>query len=215
MNRRELYALGEPFGDCATRREAGRLICGGGGDSESSADVFNQVTNTDNRLAVSNGVGQTGSGNSLAITTTDPGALRAMELALLSNSKATEDAAKAQAEAARMASQASASAGAATAASADRMLGKSLDFASAANGKTHDSFSRLLNVGESMFKTNIGTFEKLLSKQYDSVQNTQALTAAAYQTATAEKAGSIDNKTIMVLGLAAAGALAFTMRRRG
>lgn len=222
MNRRELYALGEPFGDCATRREAGRLICGGGGDSSSSSDVFNQVTNTDNRLAVSNGVGQTGSGNSLAITTTDPGALRAMEMALLSNSKATEDAAKAQAEAARMASQASASAaasaasaGAATAASADRMLGKSLDFASAANGQTHDSFSRLLGVGESMFKTNIGTFEKLLSKQYDSVQNTQALTAAAYQTATAEKAGSIDNKTIMVLGLAAAGALAFTMRRKG
>lgn len=224
MNRRELYAFGEPFGDCATRREAGRLICGGGGDSSSSSDVFNSVQNTDNRLAVSNGLGQTGSGNSLAITntTTDPGALRAMELALLSNSKATEDAAKAQAEAARMASQASASAaasaasaGAATAASSERMLGRSLDFASTANGQNHDSFSALLGVGESMFKTNIGTFEKLLSKQFDSVENTQALTAAAYQQATAEKAGSIDNKTIMVLGLAGAAALAFTMRRKG
>lgn len=216
MNRRELYAMGEPFGDCATRREAGRLICGGGGDSSSSSDVFNEVNNYDNRLAVSNGLGQTGSGNTLQITstTTDPGALRAMELALISNSKATEDAAKAQAAAAAAAANAGAAAGQSAARVAETSLSKSLDFATNANATNAQGFSKLLAVGESMFKTNIGTFEKLLTKQFDSVENTQALTAAAYQQATAEKAGSIDNKTIMVLGLAAAGALAFTMRRR-
>lgn len=31
MNRRQLYAFGEPLGECATRLEAGRLVCGGGG----------------------------------------------------------------------------------------------------------------------------------------------------------------------------------------
>lgn len=31
ISRRELYAMGEPFGESCTRVEAGRLICGGGG----------------------------------------------------------------------------------------------------------------------------------------------------------------------------------------
>lgn len=33
MNKRQLYAFGEPLGECVTRKECGRLICGGGGDS--------------------------------------------------------------------------------------------------------------------------------------------------------------------------------------
>lgn len=36
ISRRELYAMGEPFGESCTRMEAGRLICGGGGGSEKS-----------------------------------------------------------------------------------------------------------------------------------------------------------------------------------
>lgn len=37
ISRRELYAMGEPFGESCTRVEAGRLICGsGGGDSGKS-----------------------------------------------------------------------------------------------------------------------------------------------------------------------------------
>lgn len=36
ISRRELYAMGEPFGESCTRMEAGRLICGGGGDSGKS-----------------------------------------------------------------------------------------------------------------------------------------------------------------------------------
>ena len=31
FSRRQLYALGEPLGDCVTRTEAGRMVCGGGG----------------------------------------------------------------------------------------------------------------------------------------------------------------------------------------
>lgn len=38
-SRQQLYAMGEPFGDCATRREAGRVIYGGGGSSSSSTKL--------------------------------------------------------------------------------------------------------------------------------------------------------------------------------
>ena len=38
-SRQQLYAMGEPFGDCATRREAGRVIYGGGGGSSSSTKL--------------------------------------------------------------------------------------------------------------------------------------------------------------------------------
>lgn len=36
-SRRQLYALGEPLGECVTRKEAGRLICGGGGGGDSTS----------------------------------------------------------------------------------------------------------------------------------------------------------------------------------
>ena len=42
-SRRELYAMGEPFGSSCTRREAGRVVYGGGGgggDSESTSRPF-------------------------------------------------------------------------------------------------------------------------------------------------------------------------------
>jgi hypothetical protein len=37
MNKRQLYAFGEPLGSCVTRKEGGRIIYGGGGDSYSSS----------------------------------------------------------------------------------------------------------------------------------------------------------------------------------
>jgi len=37
MNKRQLYAFGEPLGSCVTRKEGGRIICGGGGDSSSTS----------------------------------------------------------------------------------------------------------------------------------------------------------------------------------
>lgn len=37
ISRRDLYSLGEPFGDSCTRLEAGRLICGGGGGGSKSS----------------------------------------------------------------------------------------------------------------------------------------------------------------------------------
>ena len=36
MNKRQLYAFGEPLGECVTRKECGRLVCGGGGGGSTS-----------------------------------------------------------------------------------------------------------------------------------------------------------------------------------
>ena len=41
-SKRQLYAMGEPLGECVTRMEAGRIVCGGGGgggDSTSSSAI--------------------------------------------------------------------------------------------------------------------------------------------------------------------------------
>lgn len=78
ISRRALYAAGEPFGECATRREPGRIVCGGG-DSESKQST----TNLDKRVVASNGVGISGDGNSLRMDSTtynvltDGGAVKA------------------------------------------------------------------------------------------------------------------------------------------
>jgi hypothetical protein len=58
-SRRHLYALGEPLGDSATRREPGRIVCGGGGDSSSASSTSTTTAtitkNTDSRMVVDGG----------------------------------------------------------------------------------------------------------------------------------------------------------------
>lgn len=39
ISRRELYAMGEPLGECVTRKEAGRIVCGGGGGSSQKTEI--------------------------------------------------------------------------------------------------------------------------------------------------------------------------------
>ncbi|MDR7095533.1 hypothetical protein [Hydrogenophaga laconesensis] len=79
ITKRQLYALGEPLGECVTRREAcGRLVCGGGGGggrSTSSSDTTS--TNTDQRVAVQDGIGVSGSSGN-TINMNDPDVVKAM-----------------------------------------------------------------------------------------------------------------------------------------
>jgi hypothetical protein len=42
-SRQQLYALGEPLGESATRKECGRIICGGGGSSSSGPSSTTQT----------------------------------------------------------------------------------------------------------------------------------------------------------------------------
>lgn len=63
-SRRALYAAGEPFGASCTRREGGRLICGGGGGSSKAV-----TQGFDNRLVTGEGsLGLTGNKNSTVTT---------------------------------------------------------------------------------------------------------------------------------------------------
>lgn len=57
MNRRQLYAAGEPLGDSVTQaKPGGGYICGGGGGSSSSSNATT-TTNTDKRIAIESGIG--------------------------------------------------------------------------------------------------------------------------------------------------------------
>lgn len=80
--------------------------------------------------------------------------------------------------------------------------------------------SQVLSLAGKTIDGQNSTFDKLVNvagKLFDSskAQNEafQTSVAGAYQTAVAEKSGGLDNKTIVILGVAAAAALAFTMRK--
>lgn len=63
ISRRQLYAAGEAFGDCATVPKLGGGYLCGGGDSSSSSTSSPTTTNIDKRVAVSDGIGVSGDGN--------------------------------------------------------------------------------------------------------------------------------------------------------
>ena len=64
ITRAALYAMGEPFGECATRREAGRIVCGGGGSSSQAQTS----TYTDNRAVLGQGATNANNGASVSQT---------------------------------------------------------------------------------------------------------------------------------------------------
>lgn len=79
-SRRKLYALGEPFGECCTRIEAGRLICGGGDGGSSSSSTTTQTTSTttnvDKRMVAGDGsVGVSSDQSTVNVTMLDEGAV--------------------------------------------------------------------------------------------------------------------------------------------
>lgn len=96
ISRRALYAAGEPLGDCVTRREAGRLVCGAG-DSESSQT--SNTTNKDMRVAGAEGsVNVSADGSTVQVVSTDYGAVNGgLQLAsqsvsaVVQNSKNVQD----------------------------------------------------------------------------------------------------------------------------
>lgn len=77
MHRRQLYALGEPFGAACTREEGGRLILGGGGgESSSSSTTTTETRNTDKRQVVDNqSVGVSSDSSTVNVTMTDQKAI--------------------------------------------------------------------------------------------------------------------------------------------
>jgi hypothetical protein len=146
-----------------------------------------QVTSSDNSNRSVNNSGNT-------TTTTnflDPGALRAMETAVMANRGVTQDALNF----ARISQDNSLQ-------TAQGLTDKSLSLVSSSNATLGQGFASLLQVGKSMFDTNV-----------NAVNNLGAATAQAYRDATADKSGGLDNKTILLLGAAAIAAFAFSARK--
>jgi hypothetical protein len=71
ISKRQLYALGEPLGDGATRTKPGGRVLGGGGDSSSSQST----SNYDQRVAVQDGIGLAASHHNV-INVTDGGIVK-------------------------------------------------------------------------------------------------------------------------------------------
>lgn len=76
-SRRDLYALGEPIGDSATRVEGCRRVYGGGGGGSSSSSSTSTTTkNTDKRQVVDNSsIGVSSDSSTVNVNYTDQGAV--------------------------------------------------------------------------------------------------------------------------------------------
>lgn len=213
----------------------------GGGNSSSTSNNYDYNTYNafDNRLALGDGaVGA--SGGSTAINApqdnrifsntdsrqdnrvfsstsnmVDPGALRAMEAAITSNTAATQSAIASANSSAAAAAAAASKASADAIASANASQRSALDFATGANATNAAGFSQLLDTGLEMFTLAGDSIRSATTDAFNLVDATNSGIAGAYQTATAEKSGSLDNKTIMILGLAAAAAVALFAFKKG
>jgi hypothetical protein len=102
ITRRKLYALGEPFGDCCTRIEAGRVICGGG---DSSSSTTNKTEVTDARVVGGNdssNVSANGGSNVTVIATDHSAVSGGLQLGTKAIDAATHNADNTQATAKSM-----------------------------------------------------------------------------------------------------------------
>lgn len=170
-SRQHLYRHGMPFGDSATRRKmGGGYVCGGGGDSDSQQST----TNYDQRVAVQDGFGFSGSDNNRITTnTTSNTAISVTDGGIVSRGLD----------------------------SVDKTVSGALNAINTSNATNSEGFSKLLDVTENMFSRSEGL-----------IGQTQKSVADAYAQAEANKSGSIDNRTIMVIAVAGAAALAFANR---
>ena len=189
MNRRELYAAGMPFGECATAPKAGGgYVCGGGGgSSKSSSSTTTNTTVTDKRMVVdggSIGISSEGGMSYAPVTniTTLDGGIVANALDSVNIANAT--------------------------------LGDGYE---ALVESSSDGYKRLIDVTADMNTSSSNSFGQLLElagKLFDSgasmIEKSQDATLAQIETINARAAdqeGTIDQKTIIVLAVAGAAAV--------
>ncbi len=221
-SRRQLYALGEPLGDSATRaKPSGGYVCGGGGSSKSSQ----ATTNNDNRVAVQDGVGFSASNgnwlqsNSTTNTTTnwvtettnhttltnnitDGGlvsrGLDSVDSALRGMLGVTEGVYSSALDAVNVSQSKTADGFAKLLGATEGIYGSALDAVNLSQANNADGFSKLLGFASDMF-----------TSSQSLVGQTQKSVADAYSMAQADAKGTIDNRTIMVIAVAGIAAMAF------
>jgi hypothetical protein len=160
-----------------------------GGKSSSSAS--SQTTNNqDNRVAVQDGIGlSASSGNVINVTNSDAQVVaRALDSIDRSNAVNGEG-------------------------FANLLDTSETNFKQLVTGQT-SGFSQLVGGQRDGFSQLIGTAEKLFNEGQNLIGQTQKSVADAYAQAQTEAKGTIDNKTIMVIAVAGAAALAFASRRK-
>lgn len=87
------------------------------------------------------------------------------------------------------------------------IVGQALNTVQLADATNGQGFGQLLSLADKLF---VGAGNLVAGTQQASLsmaEATQKATNTAYQNATAEKSGTLDNKTIMILGVAAAAAM--------
>lgn len=106
-----------------------------------------------------------------------------------------------------------------------QVVARALDSIDRSNAVNGEGFANLLDTSETNFKQLvtgqtsgfsqlIGTAEKLFNEGQNLIGQTQKAVADAYGQAQNDAKGTIDNRTIMVIAVAGAAALAFASRRK-
>lgn len=175
ISRRELYAMGEPLGDGATRRKlGGGYVCGIGGKSKSSSSTT--TNNADNRMAIQNGFGLShSSGNALDFSDNSTTTINSLDGGAISRALDTVDLSNA---------------------TVYGTTSRALDSIDLSGKRLETGYKSLIDAASSLFDRG----ESLIGK-------TQKSVADAYGQAQTDKAGGIDQKTIIVLAVAGAVAL--------
>lgn len=86
------------------------------------------------------------------------------------------------------------------------IVSQAMDAVKVADATSGQGFSALMSLADKLFTGAGNLVGATQQATLDMAYSTQQATQDAYQTATAEKSGSIDNKTIMILGAVAAAA---------
>lgn len=88
-----------------------------------------------------------------------------------------------------------------------QIVGKALDSVNVSNALGADNFSKLLEKSGDMFGQSLDAMTKVFNEGQGLIGQTQKAVADAYGQAQNDKAGTIDNRTIIVLAVAGAAAL--------
>lgn len=182
ISRRTLYAAGEPFGDGATRLEAGRLLCGGGGSkSKSSTSAF------DGRMVVGEGaIGVGGKNNSAHIALTD-------DRDFTQNTNLTDARSWSDSSQTSWSDSSQTSINVQTT-DADIAKG-AFDFASSVDATGGRNYDRLLGLAEGLFERG----GQLVTETRDSVASAYSNAYAEAGAALETRAGKISEKTIILV----------------
>lgn len=87
------------------------------------------------------------------------------------------------------------------------VVGKALDSVNLATVQGGENYTALLDVSEGMFGKSMDAMTKVFNEGQGLIGQTQKAVADAYGQAQNDKAGTIDNRTIIVLAVAGAAAL--------